>query len=169
MLCESCQALGIPDRLCSEDKPNIFYFKADEILYRRTSENLPDDILKTDLKIVERIFKLEDDSYNRSSVSEPEDVLINDKGEIFHDYSVIGIPLNSLASLEDFEYDDGKHVCKFVPEYSPLPCNYAHSEISCYIDDIKRDGNKPPKSVRRYFREEIMKLWIRIETRQDEP
>ncbi|WP_443945608.1 hypothetical protein ACJVDH_00420 [Pedobacter sp. AW1-32] len=152
--------LGIPETLCMEGKPIDVPFVNGELIYRRHNELLIGNLLDLDLKVLERIFHLTNDSHNRSSLSVAEDVLINEDGKIFDDHGIISLPINEISKNMRFNFQNGKQdsVCRLSVVYDPKECNYAHCEIHCFIDDVRRIEGKPPKSAKPFFRRELLKI-----------
>lgn len=156
MPCQECISLGIPEHLCLEGKDLTVPFDDDEVLFRRHNEVLIGDLKNLDLKIIGRIFKLENDSHNRSKLSNETDVLINESGKSFPTYGIVSIPVRNLSKKLEFEYDNGTKKCTIEPRFVPSNCNYAHSELWCYIDGERRVDGKPPNSAKQFFRREIL-------------
>jgi len=157
MACSDCLKLGVPVHLCAEGKPAQMPFVEDELLYRRHDENIVCELIELDLKIVERIFRLKNDSINRSTLSKLEDVLIDDNGRSYLKYGILSIPVKDLS--QEFVYDSNgrKKTVRLVAEHVPLECNYAHAQISCYIDGVLKEDGRPPDSAKVFFRRHFLR------------
>jgi hypothetical protein len=166
MSCDKCREINIPDRLCSDGKPFPLPFEDEEQIFRRHPEIGNIDTLKSlsESQIGKDIFKLEQDSYNRSTLSHLDDVLLNDrpneiKGENYYkSWGIISIYVDVVNEFKkEIIHENVTKMCTLKVVHTANPCNYAHSEIYCYLDNVKHNG-KAPKSVLPLFRRELQKI-----------
>ena len=174
----SCNLDYIPNHLHWGNKPLIPVFSVDELLFYRATE-------KT-IQSPYSAITLSDISMNRSGVethilSSPEDVrwCINpDEGIQKYDCKVIILSIKKISegapAKKEIIYEDentgDKTSCLLSLEHEPLPCNYPHSVIAFYINDIKvtyvnynetlGQKSKAYKNLRKCCRDELHKAII---------
>lgn len=140
-MCEACIQLGIPERLCRNNRP-LLKISRDDILFRRVPAQLFPD-RKASEKVSAVAFPLRNDSYNLESQCEsPDDVLFSILPDVPHylDHGIIKIDLGDLWDAS-FEYSGGKETyrCRFEFDHEPEDCMYPHSEIKVYINDVLKN------------------------------
>ncbi len=157
MACEDCIKLNIPERLCIEGKPLDVPFSQDELLYRRIDVDIDEYIQGIELRKVEKIFSLQNDSYNRSSLSNPEDVLIDEFGFAYDQHGIISISLKNFSIECEIISQDQPKTFSLKAVFDPKKCNYAHCEINAFINNVKMEEKRPPKSAKIFFRRALLK------------
>ncbi len=160
MACEKCTELSIPENLCSENKvEKKVIIDSTERLYRRFSMAIPKDlpISALDLSYQKLFFRFNRDSYNRSAFSIPEDVLIDSSGKRYDSDGIFSIEASSLPIQDQYDTNIGTSMCKIEFSHEAEDCNYAHCELHCYVDGIRKDKNAPPPSLKTVFRRMLLK------------
>lgn len=160
MSCILCSDLGVPDHLCSFDKDLNIPFEDNEKLYRRISNEFPQNTDEITSEHLKRMFPLDRDSYNRSELSNPEDVFIDDKGIRYDNHHCIILPINSVNTINHDVPDNNKNsrIFSLVVRYDVLDCNYSHCEIDCYMDGNKIDPKKNPPSAKLFMRDQLKRI-----------
>lgn len=160
MSCDSCTEKGIPVHLCSFGKNENVPFIENELIFRRVSKKIVTEFDDLNIVQLQSVFPLKNDSYNRSTLSKKEDVLIDDLGETYPEDNIISLDINAINSISNNVLDNAKNsrIFSLRVEYKPLQCNYAHSEISCYLDGVKIEPGGNPKTSKLYMRHQLKRL-----------
>lgn len=154
-----CLALGIPERLHTNNRNIDPNFDEDECVYRRFKVPGPKETWSmAGNEPSARIFDLSEDSYNRSKYCEqPDDVLFNvrpeDGGKHYDDAGIISLQVNQLrdAATEFLVTENGnRRRFTFSVEHDPLLCMYPHTNVNV-MENGKLAPKRPP-SLKSAFR-----------------
>jgi hypothetical protein len=133
---------GRPERMYRNGRPIDQDFSLTESLYWRCPESKIENG-----HVALDGMRFPDISVNRGRYSEPEDVLIPDCLDFrIATFMVQDIPSPLISESQQ------QHRFEFRPEHDPCECNYAHSEIRTYKQDVRQLKGKLPENIKLRFR-----------------